>query len=168
MEANIGFGYSVLETLISGLAKEINEASPISGESYAQLGDELRALMQTKVADEQSARQLAGRMLGELKRRPLVDRWYNLLEKYDLGLRAMLWPDGADIKAELTEITKRRNAYIHQGKINDYGPYARDLWRIQRFADLCILKLLDCPVGAINTAALSRIGKTPIRHRQSN
>ncbi len=103
-------------------------------------------------------------MLGELNRRTLVERWYDMIQRFDLSLVPLLWPAGADIRAELGAINRRRNIYIHQGRIDDYVPYVRDLWRIQRFAELCILKLLDCPAEAINTKILTEISTVPIRH----
>ena len=52
-------------------------------------------------------------------------------------------------------LIRRRNTYIHQGRIDDYGVHYVDLYRIQNLIELWILKLLDYPDTAINDFAIN-------------
>jgi len=76
-----------------------------------------------------------------------------LLEKYKVPV-AQLWAPDSNIKEQLHQIIKRRNLYIHQGRIEDFHQYYRDYTRLRILVELWILKLLECPDEAINSVAI--------------
>lgn len=173
IETEVALGYSVLENLVSSLGEDIENRSREELKALDELASKLATVVASEIADQKKVKGITDGITAELKRRPISDRLFQLVKKYDLGVTKLMWPHGLgmtdeELNSELKGIYKRRNGYVHKGKIWEYPPYVRDLWRMQRLAELCILKLLDCPVDAINTDALTLISKSPIKHRAKN
>jgi len=150
IETRLGILYSALEGLVNGLDRGyILDRSP-----FDRLAKKLRSVIREEI-EEKDVAQAIIKKVPELKRRSYADRLLMLFDEYALDL-TKLWPPGADIPSEIQALIKRRDVYIHHGKIDDYGPYIFDLHRIQNLAELWILKLLGYPDTAINYLAVNR------------
>ncbi len=154
IETRIGLIYSALEGLVDGLDQGGEVTYLLGSARFKRLSKKLRQFIRSEMEEQDIAEGII-KKLPELRRRAFLNRLLMLVEKYDLDV-TKLWPPGADIPSELQKLIKRRDIYIHQGKIDDYGLYIYDLYRILNLIELWILKLLDCPDTAINFLALSK------------
>jgi len=153
-ETRLGILYSGLEALISGLCRDDgNQGSILDRQQFSQLRRKLNEVVKQEVHDNSCAQMIIDR-LGNLNQRSYADRLLALAGKHGVDLRK-LWPSGADIASEVKMLIRRRNTYIHQGRIDDYGVHYVDLYRIQNLIELWILKLLDYPDTAINDFAIN-------------
>jgi hypothetical protein len=153
IEPRIGIIYSALDGFMNGLDTDNQVAYQLGSSRFDKLSKKLRRLIREEV-DEQEIADGIIKKLPELRRRSFVERLLMLIERYDLNV-TKLWPPGADIASELQALVRRRNVYVHQGKIEDYGPYLLDLYRILNLIELWILKLLEYPDAALNLLALN-------------
>ena len=152
IEPRLGIIYSALEGLVSSLDEDNQVGCLLDPHSFKNLSKKLRFLIQKEI-EEQDIVEGINKKLGGLNQRSFVDRLLMLIKKYDLDV-TKLWALGADIPSELRKLMRRRNIYVHQGKIDDYALYIFDFYRILNLVELWILKLLDCPDTAINSLAL--------------
>ncbi len=152
IEPRIGIIYSALEGLVNSLDEDNQVSRLLDSHSFKKLSKKLAHLIQGEI-EEQDIVEGINRKLGGLNQRSFVDCLLMLIKKYDLDVTE-LWPHGADIPSELRKLMRRRNIYVHQGKIDDYDLYIFDFYRILNLVELWILKLLDCPDTAINSLAL--------------
>ena len=121
--------------------------------SFNRLSKELRKLIREQIKDQDVAQGII-KKLPELRRRPYVDRLMELLDEYKPNV-GILWPPGADIPSEIQALVRRRDTYIHQGKIDEYNTYIFDLERILNLTELLILRLLHFPDTATNYDGVS-------------
>ncbi len=153
IEPRIGIIYSALEGLVNGLDEDNQVAYLLGRSKFDRLSKKLRRFIREEIEEQDIAKGVI-KKLPELRRRSFMDRLLMLIERYDLDI-TKLWPAGADIPSELRKLMRRRNIYVHRGKIDDYDPYLLDLYRILNLVELWILKLLDCPDTALNLRALN-------------
>jgi hypothetical protein len=154
LEAQLGSIYAALEGLVDGLGD--GRVTYLLGRSrFDKLAKKLRECIRDEIEDNDIAEGVIKKS-PELRRRAFLDRLLILLKKYKLDV-TKLWPPGVDIPSELQELIKRRDIYIHRGKMDDLRLYLFDLNRLQNLVELWILKLLDCPDTAVNPHALGRL-----------
>jgi hypothetical protein len=152
LEAQLGNVYAALEGLVDGLDQDVGVTYLLGSARFKRLSKKLRQFIRDEIEEQDIAEGII-KKLPELRRRAFWDRLLLLLEKYDLDV-TKLWPPGADIPSELQKLIKRRDIYIHQGKMDDLNLYLFDFNRVQNLVELWILKLLNCPESAINPHAL--------------
>lgn len=153
-ESHIANTYAALETIVAGLSSNGDDdiSDSLTSKDFKQLTRKLKAVIKEEVEDEKIRERIVGK-LGDLNRRPILDRLMALLDKYKVPLKK-IWSSTTDIKAELGKIIRRRNLYIHQGRIDDFSQYYDDYSRLRILIELWILKLLECPEESINDVAL--------------
>jgi len=153
-ESHIANTYSALETMVAGLSSDEDSEIGIllPKVEFRGLTKKLLGVIWTEVGDKAIRERMSGK-LEELNRRPILDRLMALLETHRVPTDK-LWPPNTDIKERLGKVLRRRNLYIHQGRIDDFGQYYDDYSRLRTLVELWILKLLDCPDEAINTASI--------------
>jgi len=155
VEAQLGSVYATLEGFVDGLGQDGQVTYLLDSSRFKKLSKKLREFIRDEIGDHGIAEGVI-KKLPELRRRAFLDRLLMLLEEYELDA-ARLWPPGADIVSELQKLVKRRDIYIHRGKMDDLSLYLFDLNRLQNLVELWILKLLDCPDAAVNPLALGRL-----------
>ncbi len=153
-ESHIANTYSALETMVAGLSSDADQdvGLLLSTGDFRHLTKKLKDVIRAEIDDGDIQDGISSK-LGELNRRPILDRLTTLLERYQVPM-AQLWPPDSNIKEQLHQIIKRRNLYIHQGRIDDFHQYYRDYTRLRILVELWILKLLECPDEAINSVAI--------------
>lgn len=153
-ESHIANIYAALETIVAGLSSNSKDdtSDSLSPKDFEQLTRKIKAVIKEEIDDEKIRDRIIGK-LGDLNRRPILDRLMALLHKHKVPLEK-IWPSTTDIKAELGKIIRRRNLYIHQGRIDDFGQYHDDYSYLRILIELWILKLLECPEESINDVAL--------------
>ena len=158
-ESHIANTYSALETMIAGLSSDSNEetGNSLSANDFKRLTRKIKTVIHAEVTDPKIYNGIT-RKLGELNRRPILDRLLALLKQYSVPVEKV-WSSNTDIATELGKIIKRRNLYIHQGRIDDFGQYYDDYSRLRVLIELWILRLLDCPDDSINDASFHMISK---------
>jgi hypothetical protein len=147
--------YIAFECLVYGLGKEHSKDLLLRSNQFKKLAKKLREVVRDSVQDEETVQRII-KKLPELRRCPFIDQLSDLLEEYDLDIAA-LWPPGIDVEEELRSLIKRRNVYLHQGRMEDVEAYVFDLDRLRSLVELWILKLLNCPDEALNPAATGRL-----------
>jgi len=153
-ETRLGLLYSALEALVSGLSDlDRNTGGILERSSFSKLAEKLSEVIRQEIQEEGAAKTII-KKLSTLNQRSYADRLLRLTENYSIDL-TKLWPSGADIPSEVRALIRRRNAYIHQGKIDDHDLHILDLYRVQNLVELWILKLLDYPDTAINYLAVN-------------
>jgi len=153
-ETRLGLLYSALEALVSGLSDlDRNTGGILERSSFSKLAEKLSEVIRQEIQEEGAAKTII-KKLSTLNQRSYADRLLRLIENYSIDL-TKLWPSGADIPSEVRALIRRRNAYIHQGKIDDHDLHILDLYRVQNLVELWILKLLDYPDTAINYLAVN-------------
>jgi hypothetical protein len=157
LEAHIGNAYLALESLVAGLSldKDDTVAQLLQSAAFKRLTKKIKQTIHEEVKDPATAQGII-KKLGELNRPSFLDRLMKLIEKYDMAV-ATLWPSGVNIESELHDILKRRNIYIHQGRLDDIDRYLYDFVRLRNLVELWILKLLNCPDEVINLHALRNV-----------
>ena len=90
----------------------------------------------------------------ELQRRSFIDQIFRQLERYQINLD-MLWPNSnnEEIGESLSALVKRRNVYLHQGRMEETENYSEDILRIQYLLEIWILRILDCSIDSVSTLA---------------
>ncbi|MFN8432405.1 MAG: hypothetical protein U0V18_00195 [Anaerolineales bacterium] len=153
-ESHIANTYAALETIVAGLSSNSNDDTndSLASKDFKQLTGKIKAVINEEIDDEKIRDRIIGK-LGDLNRRPILDRLMTLLDKHKVPLEK-IWSSTTDIKAELGKIIRRRNLYIHQGRIDNFGQYYDDYSCLRILIELWILKLLECPEESINDAAL--------------
>lgn len=153
-ESHIANTYSALETIVAGLdSNNSNDASnSLSSGDFRRLTRKIRSIIREEVKDEK-IRDGITRKLGELNRRPILDRLLTLLRKHKVPTEK-IWSSNTNLQVELGKIIRRRNVYIHQGRIDDFEQYYDDYSRLRILIELWILQLLECPNDSINDASL--------------
>lgn len=153
-ESHIANTYAALETIVAGLSSNSNDDTndSLASKDFKQLTRKIKAVIKEEIVDEKIRDRIIGK-LGDLNRRPILDRLMSLLDKHKVPLEKV-WTSTTDIKDELGKIIRRRNLYIHQGRIDDFGQYHDDYSRLRIIIELWILKLLECPEESINDVAL--------------
>jgi hypothetical protein len=153
-ESHIANTYSALETMVAGLSSDGDEetGNSLTSTEFMHLTRKIKTVIHAEISDEK-IREGITRKLGELNRRPILDRLMALLRKYKVPIEK-IWSPNTDIVSELGKIIKRRNLYIHQGRIDDFGQYYDDYSRLRILVELWILKLLECPDDSINDVSL--------------
>lgn len=154
LEAQLGSIYAALEGLVDGLGENGRVTYLLGSSRFGKLAKKLREFIRDEIEDQGIAEGII-KKLPELRRRAFLDRLLKLIEKWDLDV-TRLWPPGVDIPFELQQLIRRRDIYIHQGKMDDLNQYLFDFNRLQNLVELWILKLLDCPDTAVNPHALGR------------
>jgi hypothetical protein len=153
-ESHIANTYSALETMVAGLSLDGDgeTENSLSSGDFRRLTKKIRSVIRAEISDEKTRDRITGK-LGELNRRPILDRLMALLRKYKVPVEK-IWAPNTDVSIELGKIIKRRNLYIHQGRIDDFGQYYDDYSRLRDLIELWILRLLECPDSSINDVAL--------------
>ena len=153
-ESHIANTYSALETIIAGLDSNNGDetSNSLSPGDFRRLSRKLRNVIREEVRDEQIYDGII-RKIGELNRRPILDRLMALLRKHEVPTEK-IWPSNTDLQAELGKIIRRRNIYIHQGRIDNFEQYYDDYSRLRILIELWLLRLLECPNDSINEVAL--------------
>lgn len=140
--------------MVAGLSSNGDEeaGNALSSKEFRELRKKLEVFIKDNISGE-DAREGIIKKLGELNRRPILDRLLFLLRKYDVPV-GKIWTSNTDVETELGKIIRRRNLYIHQGRIDDFKQYYDDYSKLRILVELWILRLLDCPDDSINTSAI--------------
>lgn len=168
IEAQLGGLYGAVESLVSGINRSNGQEYLLSNGQLKRLAPLIekvvREAMPSLRPDDTAERReevVAGivEKLPELRRPAYRRRLRDMLETAGIDLAA-LWSAGADIDVELEGLLKRRNNYIHQGKMfagdaAEEQAYLDDYGRLQVLIEWWILRLLRCPHDAIHVAPSS-------------
>jgi hypothetical protein len=149
-EAHLGHLYSALETLVDGLDADGHVTYLLGSSRFDRFAKKVRSLVRDEIT-EPDIQDGVIKKIAELRRRSFVDRLDMLLNECGLDVRC-LWAPGSDPKACLQAIIKRRDLFIHQGKIGEgpHSPYGLDSSRLTYLIELWLLKLIGYPDLNIN------------------
>jgi hypothetical protein len=148
--ARLGSLYAALEGLVDRLSQDSGIAYLLDKAPFDRLAKKLRAVIREEVPQQEIAGEIIGK-LAELQRRSYIKRLLPLLREAEVPMDK-LWPIGANIEEEWQRLLKRRNEFIHQGRVVDENnmDYLFDFERLQWTIELWVLKLLDCPDDALD------------------
>jgi hypothetical protein len=154
IESHLSSAYSALESMVDGIGDIEKITYSISSNPFKRLTKKIKELLNTEIED-QVIRESIKNKIPELRRRSFQERLFALLEIQNVSMD-MIWPPDTDQDSEFHNLIKRRNLLIHQGQVENRSMMIFDLSRVQRLVELWILRLLNCPSGAINTYGLWR------------
>jgi hypothetical protein len=105
-ESHIANTYSALETMVAGLSSDGDEetGNSLTSTEFMHLTRKIKTVIHAEISDEK-IREGITRKLGELNRRPILDRLMALLRKYKVPIEK-IWSPNTDIVSELGKIIK--------------------------------------------------------------
>ena len=142
--------YTALESLVFGLSKGGKSDYLVRSSQFERLRKRVRQVIQSEITDVNVADAML-RKLPELRRPPFIDQLFRQLAESNINT-SDLWRSKTSMEVELRSLVNRRNTYIHQGAMEDLGVYSADIEHLRVLLQFWILRLLECPIEALDTA----------------
>jgi hypothetical protein len=144
VDTQLANAFTGFEALVNGIGEATGSWRTMRRRQY----DKLRAIMQREIAVFGTEHQLAEwqaaevrEKLAELQRRPIVERAYELLTEYAVEW-SDLWPPGIDLREALRAAYRRRNDFVHAGRLPSPLRASADARRIRALSERLLLRCL--------------------------
>lgn len=154
LETHLINAYAALESMVDGIGSTLNQEYLTGNNQFKKFSKIIEERIRVEIEDPEIAEGII-KKIPELRRRIFLDRLLNLITNQGVNTN-LIWPPNTDEAKEFQNLIKRRNLLIHQGILEPGNSCLYDLNRVQKLVELWILKLLDCPVDAINEFGLWR------------
>ncbi len=151
IEAQIGLIYTAFEMLVHGMSD--SQTTYIVGKpKFKKIKKRLEEVIRDKLELRVNESEYICEKLPELHRYTFKTRLPMVFKQHGIDIYKFWPPTVSQAKASeaLEALIKRRNEYIHQGKIHDYRKSLADFHRIRLIIEIAILKILGYPLDEIN------------------
>ena len=158
-EAHLSGVYAAIECLVDGLSDKEgeNDSYILPPQTFKSIIPEIKKLIESHINNQMSAKLIIKNIerLNKSSTKPqgFAEKLIKALNHYNVNYK-ILWKKDTNIKEDLREIRKRRDFFIHQGKLENFNAYYSDFLLLRTVCELWILKLLDYPDEKINSDAL--------------